>query len=399
MGRKLVICLDGTGNEIGQNLSNVLKLFRIIRKDGEQQVYYDPGVGTIGQPSAWGRLKQKFHGVVGLALGVGLDENVLDAYAWLCRNYRDGDEIFLFGFSRGAHTARVLAGFIHLLGLLKEDQLNICGYALTAYKKASEEDDLGIAWHFKRITAARTVQIRFLGVWDTVASVIVPRRDRLYFPDLEILPYTQANPSVQTFRQAIALDERRRMFRLSVWKEPQDYVPNPFAARPFEKQDIKQVWFAGVHADIGGGYPEAESGLSKFPLLWMLEEAKLAGLKLNTAMLNHLVKGAARENSKHVYVAPDPGAQLHKSLKGAWYALEPLPKLAKWKEWPGRRSFLGFYIPWAEPRPVPEYATIHHSVMLRMRQVAGYQPRNLPKNFVVEQAPTLNPVDENSGTL
>ena len=384
MVRRLVICLDGTGNEIGKNLSNVLKLFRILSKEEHQRVYYDPGVGTIGQPGSWNRFKQKLQGVFGLALGLGLDENVLDAYSYLCRSYREGDEIYLFGFSRGAHTARVLAGFIHLVGLLREDQLNICSYALTAYKRASEEHDLGIGWHFKRITGGRAVPIRFIGVWDTVASVIVPRRDRFYIPDLELLPYTQLNPSVQSFRHAIALDERRRMFRLSPWKEPQPFVSNPFQEGPATSQDIKQVWFPGVHADIGGGYPEVESALSKYPLLWMVEEAVRAGLKINTAMLNHLARGASRKNSKHDYVPPDAAGQLHKSLKGAWYALEPLPKSVKWKEWPERKSLLGFYIPWAEPRPVPEGALIHHSVVERIRTLPSYAPVNLPQAYKVE---------------
>ncbi len=119
MARKLIVCLDGTGNEIGPNISNVLKLYRMIERGPGQLVYYDPGVGTIGQPNWWSQLKEKIRSVLGLVLGLGLDDNILDAYSWLCRNYAPGDEIFLFGFSRGAYTARVLAGFTYLIGLLR----------------------------------------------------------------------------------------------------------------------------------------------------------------------------------------------------------------------------------------------------------------------------------------
>lgn len=385
-GRNLIVLLDGTGNEIGKNLSNVLKFFRILVKDGQQLVYYDPGVGTVGQPSMWGRLKQKSRAVFGLMVGLGLDENVLDAYSWLCRAYREGDRVYLLGFSRGAYSARVLAGFIHLVGLLRPEQLNICGYALVAYKRSSERHDLSIGWTFKRVAASRRVTIRFLGVWDSVASVIAPRPDRLYLiPDLQFLPYTRENPSVEIFRQAAAIDERRRMFRLYRWKDGQEYQEDPFDKSTWKEQKSRQVWFAGVHSDVGGGYPEDESGLSKYPLLWMVEQAVEAGLRIRTRMLNHLVLGAERANerSRHDYVGPDHTAKVHTSLKNAWWLLEPIPKLAKWMEW-RRPSLLGLYIPWAEPRPIPEGASIHQSVIDRMAALPTYRPPNLPARYDIE---------------
>jgi uncharacterized protein (DUF2235 family) len=116
----------------------------------------------------------------------------------------------LFGFSRGAYTVRVLAGFLYLIGLLHPDQLNIDGYALTAYKRASETGDFSTAWQFQRAARTRSVPVKFIGVWDTVASVLVPRRDRLYVLSVLTLPYTRTNPSVEIFRQAMAIDERRR---------------------------------------------------------------------------------------------------------------------------------------------------------------------------------------------
>jgi uncharacterized protein (DUF2235 family) len=151
------------------------------------------------------------------------------------------------------------------------------------------------AAQFARITSTRWPTIRFVGVWDTVASVIVPRADRFYWPSLEELAFTIVNPSVQTFRQAISMDERRCMFRLKKWDDPQTYKHNRFNDAHAEPQDILQVWFAGVHADIGGGYPEKQSGLSKYPLLWMIDEATKCGLQVNQATVNQLAWGIQRK--------------------------------------------------------------------------------------------------------
>lgn len=388
--RNLVVCCDGTGNEIGRNLSNVLKLYRLLEKDERQRVCYDPGVGTIGKPSTWRRLRQKAFGVFGLATGYGLDDNVLEAYRYLCETWREGDDIWLFGFSRGAYSVRILAGFIHVMGLLRPDQLNLVDYAWRAYKESSEDDSaargegeephsgLKAAWHFSRIAGARRVTIRFLGLWDTVASVIVPKKYGL-LPSLQTLRYTRTNPSVEIVRHAIAIDERRRMFRLNRWIEPQDFVANPFVADSRRPQDIRQMWFAGVHADIGGGYPEEDSALSKFPLVWMVEEARDAGLRVDTAMFNHLARGKPRKGSAHSYVPPDAGGPLHVSLKGAWRVLEWLPpKSVRWREWKSRPSFLGWYLPRGEPRPIPSGAQIHSSVRDRQNWLPDYQPPNLP---------------------
>lgn len=249
MSKNIVICCDGTGNEVEGNLSNVLKLFRIAQKNAGQRVYYSPGIGTIGSQDQWTRLKQNSKAVFGLATGYGLDADILGAYRFISEQFEDDDSIFLFGFSRGAYTVRALAGFIHMVGLLPPDQLNVANYALTSYKRASEDNDLSIAWNFSRIIGGRRATIKYIGVWDTVASVLVPRRDRIV-PTLLTLPYTRINPSVQIFRHAMAIDERRRMFRLNRWNAPQPFVANPFdTIAPYQSQDIKQVWFAGVHAD------------------------------------------------------------------------------------------------------------------------------------------------------
>src|SRR6202035_4076516 len=258
------------------------------------------------------------------------------------------------------------------------------------YKNASENSHgsdekartfLDDAWHFRRVAGGYLIPIEFMGVWDTVASVIVPRQDK-FLLDLQTLVYTRTNPSVKKFRQAMAIDERRRMFRLNRWIDPQKYRPDPFDAATAVDQDIRQVWVSGVHCDVGGGYPEAESGLSKYPLLWMIEQAKAAGLRIDDSMVNHLGWGYPRPHSDHVYVPPNPTAPLHVSLEGAWWILEFLPKREKWKEWPARKCVLGWYIPDAEPRPIPEGAIISQAVLDRIaNNVPPYRPINMPTAY------------------
>jgi uncharacterized protein (DUF2235 family) len=391
MPKNIVICCDGTGNQVEGNLSNVLKLFQIVIRDATQRVRYQPGIGTIGTDDAWTRLKQNTKAVFELATGYGLDDEILGAYKFLAEQYEDGDDIFLFGFSRGSYTVRALAAFIHMVGLLHPDQLNISDYALTSYKQSGADGNFQLAWNFGRITGARQITIKFIGVWDTVASLIVPRWDRLIpIPTLQTLPYTATNPSVEIFRQAMAIDERRRLFRLNRWHQPQDFIADPFNVPPPKiAQDIKQVWFAGVHSDVGGGYPERESGLSKFPLAWLIDEATPKGLRINTALRDHLVFGKTYLNSKHQYVPPCATAELHQSLTWAWKLLEWIPKRTKYEEWPDRTKFDGFYIPCGEPRLIenPVLPRLHQSVLLRKELMPDYKPINFPAQYDVEPWP------------
>ena len=387
--KNIVICCDGTGNEIEANLSNVLKLFRVARKSDDQVVYYDPGIGTISSSDAWSRLKARARGFFGLVTGYGLDENVLDAYRFLVDEYEDGDQVFLFGFSRGAYTVRVLAGFLQMVGLLQRPQSNLCDYALTAYKRAAEQNEFSGAWRYESVAGTRRVPIRFMGVWDTVASVFVPRPDRLYWPSMQLLPYTKTNPLVENFRQAVAIDERRRLFRIYRWAEPQPYKPNPFDPREAPLQDSKQVWFAGYHSDVGGGYEEERSGIAKYPLKWMVDEAVLSGLRVNRAMYNHLVLGRPRKGGTKKYVPLGAAAPVHNSMSAGWLPFEVWPKRVKWREWLGRRSVLGFYLPLCEPRHIEDGALVHHSVFERFERLPGYRPKNLlPKERVRIEPPS-----------
>jgi uncharacterized protein (DUF2235 family) len=424
--KNLVICCDGTGNEISENISNVLKLYRCLRKTDRtqprQMVFYDPGVGTVTEPSTWNRWKSNIKLVLGLATGYGLDDNVLSAYCFLVEHYAPGDKIFLFGFSRGAYTVRVLAGLIHKVGLISPEQANLSGSGLIAYKQYSgtghgnavsdldvdvdeqgplPKDAFDLAAQFARITSTRWPTIHFIGVWDTVASVIVPRADRLFWPSLEELAFTLRNPSVNIFRQAMAIDERRCMFRLKAYEEPQEYWSNRYV--PDEKkvpQDILQVWFAGVHSDVGGGYPEAESGESKYPLIWMIDEADKAGLNFNPRTVNQLAWGIQRKASPFQYVPPaytGKAGQLHDSMSAAWRVLEYLPKSATYKEWPERKVVAGFYIPDCEPRVIPEGAHVHESVVRRMAVEPDYRPVNMPKDFVTVPMPVPPGMDLAAG--
>jgi uncharacterized protein (DUF2235 family) len=260
--KNIVICCDGTGNEISENISNVLKLYRTLRKTEKttprQMVFYDPGVGTLARQNAWKKAVQDASAIFGLATGYGLDDNVLDCYEFIVDNYADGDAIYLFGFSRGAYTVRVLAGLIHKVGLIAKQQVHLAGSGLTAYKQFSGDTprpDGGLdlaqftdggavapgpgskddhAAQYARILSVKWPTIKFVGVWDTVASVIVPRPDRLYLPSLQVLAFVHRNPSIEIFRHAISIDERRRLFRLQRWEEGGKFWPNRFSGRQME---------------------------------------------------------------------------------------------------------------------------------------------------------------------
>lgn len=392
-----MICCDGTGNGVGDGTTNVLKLFRILAKHTDQRVFYSPGVGTVGYENAWQRSKQRALGVFGLMTGYGLDQDVLAAYRFLSATYEPGDRIWLFGFSRGAYAVRVLAALTEVVGLMPSDQLNLAGHAFSAYKRASVEsrrrasnasdpipEVLQAAWEFGTITGTRPVRIEFMGVWDTVASVIVPRAGT-FLPAIQTLRYTRRNRSVKAFRQAIAIDEKRRMFRLNRWIEPQPFRPDPFDAASEIPQDIKQVWFAGVHADVGGGYGDAEPTSSRFSMRWMADEAYLKGLDMDRELLDLL---APDWKSGPETISGESGNRLgsiHNSMTGLWPILEFVPRDERWREWPARRSFLGRYLPRSEPRVLPAGALVHWSALKRVSDVSAYRPENLNLREVVRE--------------
>lgn len=378
MGKNIVICCDGTGNEINTNLSNVLKLYRLLNNGEEQIRYYDPGIGTLGDNNPWSKFWSRAKRIFGLATGRGLDQNILDAYSFLVDNYNEGDKVYLFGFSRGAYTVSALAGFLYQIGLLTPEQKNLYEYALKAYRDVPFQSGEESAWRFSRVTGARRVEIHFMGLWDTVSSIITPRRDLFFHWTLQDLPHTARNPAVRTVRLAAAVDEKRRMFRLHQWEPDQIFKPNPFIAGDEGKQDFHQIWFPGVHSDVGGGYPEEESAIAKFPLDWIVTEAQNAGLHIDDDLYQRMVNGRDRENSSRKYVKANHLGKIHNSMTAGWKLLEYLPKRVKWLKWPQKKTFLGWYLPLEEPRHIASGQHVHETVKHRMTELPDYQPNNLP---------------------
>jgi uncharacterized protein (DUF2235 family) len=376
--KNIVICCDGTGNVYGTENSNVIKLYSALEISGRQIGYYHPGVGTMGAPSANNKLEEWWSKTKGLAFGAGLMANVGDAYRYIMQFYADGDDIYLFGFSRGAYTVRALAGVLHMFGLLCPGNEGLIPYVTKMYARASRgadrhRDSFGVARGFKA-TFSRDVTLHFVGVWDTVSSV-----GWIYDPVK--LPYTARNPIMRIGRHAVSIDERRCFFRDNLWGAP--LQPGEEGYRFSAPQDIKQVWFSGVHCDVGGGYPEAGTGLSKLALEWMLREASLAGLLVDPARAG-IVLGrlpVPGEPKTH-YAVPDPKAPLHKSLTGVWWVGEILPH-ENWDKDEGKPTWT---IPLCAMRQIPpdKSITMHESVQQRLDEVADYRPTNLPRRKLAE---------------
>jgi len=383
MPKTLILLLDGTSNTISDQRTNILRLYGCLRKSDTQLVYYDPGVGSIGAQDRWSKLAQEASELWGMATGMGIDDNVKEAYRFFIENYDDGkttgaerDRICIFGFSRGAYTARMLAGFIHAIGLLQRRNLNLLDHAWRAYKRIGEAEqahDFAEVRLYERILDPDRPPIHLLGLFDTVSSVIEPGRGLL--PQLRHHAFTSRNPSVEHLRHAVALDERRRLFEPVLWPEGGEHLPQRFQLGSAVPQDAREVWFTGTHGDIGGGWPEAVSGLAKIPLLWMIEETKVLGLDYITQTVNRLVKGA---HAGHPYVAPDALAPVNDSMTQGWKVLEYLPLPAKGEGLKRTRARL---------RRVPPGARVHASVMARA-EATGTPPENLPPDHRVEGQPS-----------
>jgi uncharacterized protein (DUF2235 family) len=307
MPKNIVICCDGTGNEVGaREYSNVAKLYiRLDKSDDTRQVaYYDPGLGTLGTPGFRTRTVTSITRIMGLALGYGLHDNIKDAYLCLMNQYEEGDKIFLFGFSRGAYTVRALAGMIDRCGLLKRGSENLVEHAIKRYferirtkrkeanretrgaakdRNRAEPDWKGMARFKKHF--GQDCDIHFIGVWDTVKSVGILRRSLA-------LPGTANLAGVKHGRHAVALNEKRSKYRPNLWSHPRG-------------EDFSQVWFAGVHSDVGGGYEN--SGLSDIALKWMICEAVKFDLRLIPEWLDS--------------IKPEPLAKKHNPLWPFWWLL------------------------------------------------------------------------------
>ncbi len=357
MPKNIIICCDGTGNQFGDRNSNVVKLYSVIRKTPDRQIaYYDPGLGTTSYSGMGFSLGTRAKRMAGLAIGAGLYQNVFEAYAYLMEHYAPGDRVFLFGFSRGAYTVRVLSGFIHMLGLLEQGCQNLVPYAFEIY--ARKQADFETAGRFKS-RFSRPCPIEFLGLWDTVSSVG-------FVWNLKSYPFTANNKNVKTIRHALAIDERRAF-----------YSQNKLGRKvPREEVDIKEVWFAGVHSDVGGSYPEAESGLAKLPLQWMLNEAAGYGLDVDPKAYSRRVLG----KDSGPLIGPNPYAEAHRSLTGVWHLMEIVP----WARVDYAENTKKWFLPLGRRRLIPEGAYVHESVVQRMAKL-DYRPANLPRDYRVEK--------------
>ncbi|MGI9490186.1 MAG: DUF2235 domain-containing protein [Geminicoccaceae bacterium] len=395
MPKTIVILCDGTSNEISEDRTNILRLYGALTKSEDQVVYYDPGVGTFGAANAWSYYYRKAIEIWGLATGWGLDQNVKEAYRFLVENFDDGtradgedvepDRLFFFGFSRGAYTARVLAGFIHAIGLIRPVNLNLLDYAYSAYKgvsKRSRSDDddrdvdaLSEVRLYERILAPRRPAIRCLGLFDTVGSVIEWGR---FGPRFRTHAYTETNQSVEAVRHAVAIDERRTMFRPQLWPDKDDYWGGPCKPKIVKKQDVEEVWFSGVHSDVGGGLPEKVSGLAKIPLDWLITETKKLGLAYQTPVINKIVLGKSKAES---YVKPDPLAEKNESMNWAWKVIEFLPRRVPTDGHSCRASLWGCYLPRCERRWIASAAKVHKSVFERRGTAYDYDQRNIPNKI------------------
>lgn len=387
--RKLIVCLDGTGNEVEQNESNILRLYKCLRHDKEQLVYYEPGVGTLSTRPYAKNIFQKPKLIAGLIFGLGLEHNVLRAYEFLCRNYRKGDLLYFFGYSRGAYTARVLAGFINEFGLVAPHELHLIGPVFKAYRKLrpdapdTQYAPLRISEQFFHVTHP---SIRFLGLWDTVSSLLRlrPRWGQL------ITHATHAsvdeNPSVKSVRHVLAIDEQRRLFRQQMWQDGQTYYGTRFRRgdnRP--PQDVKQVWFPGTHTDVAGSVSEPEAGLAKITMEWMRAELDGLGedaLVFRDQFYNRYVRAVPDKVTKRMDLdisAPDPGAPLHNQMKKGWFLLEIFPRLKRRSHWPDQNTKPGYYLPLGQRRYIRPDAQIHPAAEARKANpLNGYDPPNLP---------------------
>ena len=388
LSKNIVILCDGTSNEISQDRTNILRLFGCLKKSPEQCVFYDPGVGTFGAENSASYYYRRLVEIWGLATGWGMDANVKQAYRYLVHHYDhkngeydEADRIFIFGFSRGAYTARVLAGFIHAVGLLHPDNLNLLNYAYRAYKSIGENADSETGDNsfaevrlFERILRPIRPRIRLLGLFDTVGSVIESGR---FGPRLRSHAFTSTNPSVESVRHALALDERRTMFQPQLWPTGKMYRREHFNAKSEIEQDVKEAWFVGSHGDVGGGYPEAKSAIAKIPLTWMIREAQAADVLLKTRTINTIVLA---QNSER-YMAPDAQAPINNSMTPAWSMLECLPRFKRRHIKTSRSTIAGVYIPWFEERIVPEGANIHSTVFDHDRSSNAVKRSNLPGTY------------------
>ncbi|HSJ24749.1 MAG TPA: DUF2235 domain-containing protein [Longimicrobiales bacterium] len=342
MSRRLIVCSDGTWqSEDAAAPSNVCRLADRLADTGSdgkpQRVFYQSGVGT--DPTR-GRLNRKFSSVMGGGFGIGLDRNILDIYRWLMHEYSPGDELWFFGFSRGAYTVRSTVGLVRNCGILKPAYERLADRAMALYRARGSDSHPNAprSRSFRRNYAHEVREVQFVGVWDTVGALGIPgwlgmpasiinRRHRFHDTCLSSI--------VRHAYHALAVDEQRRTFDPAIWKEPE--------GKRFTGT-VEQTWFPGVHSDVGGGYPER--AIADVTLCWMLDRAVKLGL------------GTVAEPTD--VLAPDPAGDIHDSRW--WVHRRPgIRRIAT-----ARRAI--------EPG---DGQAAHAAVRQRMTALPEYRPENL----------------------
>ncbi len=294
--KRIVICADGTWSRPEKDLkkdfpTNVLKLSRAIKPIGSdgisQQVLYDWGVGSYYDSFAGG------------ITGKGLHKNIMDDYRYIVQNYSQGDEIYLFGFSRGAYTIRCLCGMINNCGIIKRSDANLIEKAFKHYKKSGKDfaPNGKKSMEFRNKHSHESREVKFVGVWDTVGAMGIPISFLGLFDSDDEFYDTKIGKNVRIARHALAIDELRSDFEPTIWKQR-------------DNMDLKQVWFSGAHSNIGGSYkPDKKDGslLSDNSLKWMIKEVQNVGLTIESHLINKII--------------PNPNSKLHNS-RSSFYRLK-----------------------------------------------------------------------------
>ena len=351
MRKRIVICSDGTWNKPEEDLNkdfptNVLKISRAIKpiaKDGTpQQVFYDWGVGA------------DYGAISGGITGKGVLKNVVDGYRYIVQNYNEGDEIYLFGFSRGAYTMRALSGLINNCGILKREDAKLINMAFKHYKTRGKAYSPSgkKSIEFRKKYSHKSRDIKFMGLWDTVGAMGIPITFLGNFSEKDEFYDTKIGKNVKNARHALAIDELRADFEPTFWREG-------------DKNKVKQVWFAGVHSDIGGSYKPDKKGLSiaENSLNWMIKEVEGIGLEVESHLKDKI----------KINIVKTPLAEKHNS-RTKFFRLKQ--KYYRNLEDSG------------------EKVLIHESVKIRYEKDESYRPKNLEeylkkskgwKNIIIEK--------------
>ena len=385
MPRNIVLCMDGTWNKPGQTdqgketKTNVRKLYEALADRPDQIRGYFSGVGTDPGEK-----------VSGGAFGWGLFDQIKDGYRALREQFAPGDRIYIFGFSRGAFSARSLAGMILRCGVIRKDvedvkipglvadlvttqqdrdlKIDVTDKVFAMYKHGYEEKNRPDVERFKREYCHDTT-VRLVGVWDTVGALGIP--DDLFIPalrkfdraiDAKLYGFldTDLSPRVEAAYHAVAIDEQRKPFLPTLWTDAPGAAPRVNV----EGSKVGQVWFVGAHSNVGGGY--ADAGLSDIALKWMMARASSNGLQFEQAAL-----AAPR---------PDPRAKRRDSLEEfVEIRGEKRNRFSAWIDKVATR-FMGVN------RPIPAGAWIHNSVAERLAAPAVGEPES---ETAYRPAPTL----------